>query len=232
MVRTALREGVVLSMARAGTLPRRVVLRMARRLYDGLRRGPLAFTLQWPIARAVHARMVTVRAPDVLVVVTALRHAGVDAWLAGGWAVDAIVGKETRRHGDLDLLVSEDSLDGVATCLTGLGYRLFLQQDFGSGQWMPIRLLFRDPLGRSVDVHPVRLAEGALQAVHGPADRSLPLAESLAVGRLDGQEVACLSPSAQLAFKSGYEWDGDDVRDAVLLRRYLTPSRSCDKPEL
>jgi hypothetical protein len=27
------------------------------------------------------------------------------SWVAGGWAIDLLVGRETRSHGDLDILV-------------------------------------------------------------------------------------------------------------------------------
>jgi lincosamide nucleotidyltransferase A/C/D/E len=36
--------------------------------------------------------------PDVLAVMDALSSAGIEAWIAGGWAVDALVGEQTRRR--------------------------------------------------------------------------------------------------------------------------------------
>ncbi|MGA1371782.1 MAG: nucleotidyltransferase domain-containing protein, partial [Pseudomonadales bacterium] len=35
----------------------------------------------------------------------ALAGAGVDIWIDGGWAVDALVGRQTRPHNDLDIAV-------------------------------------------------------------------------------------------------------------------------------
>ncbi|MGZ4382041.1 MAG: nucleotidyltransferase domain-containing protein, partial [Gaiellaceae bacterium] len=43
------------------------------------------------------------RATDVLEVLAALGEAGVRASLEGGWGVDALVGRQTREHEDLDL---------------------------------------------------------------------------------------------------------------------------------
>jgi lincosamide nucleotidyltransferase A/C/D/E len=34
-----------------------------------------------------------------------LDQEGVRAWLDGGWAVDALLGRQTRLHSDLDLAV-------------------------------------------------------------------------------------------------------------------------------
>ncbi len=209
------------------TVPRRfaaamrsLAVRIARRLSTVLGSGPLARTLQSPAVRAVRSRLNRIDAKDVLVVVTALRVAGIETWLAGGWAVDAIVGKSTRRHKDLDLLVPEHSVEDVAPCLARLGFELIRQTDLGSGYWMPVRFLFRDSLGHYVDVHPIRMVDGSLHAVRGPGSLTLPLTVALTSGHVNNHAVPCLSPAAQLAFKFGYAWDGDDVRDAEVLRRY------------
>jgi lincosamide nucleotidyltransferase A/C/D/E len=42
------------------------------------------------------------RAEDVLRVLGVLRGVGVDVWVGDGWGVDALVGRETRPHRDLD----------------------------------------------------------------------------------------------------------------------------------
>lgn len=31
----------------------------------------------------------------------------IEIWLDGGWGVDALLGKETRQHNDIDLFVEE-----------------------------------------------------------------------------------------------------------------------------
>jgi lincosamide nucleotidyltransferase A/C/D/E len=43
--------------------------------------------------------------PDVTAVLTALDRAHVRHWVAGGWGVAALVGRQTREHRDLDLAV-------------------------------------------------------------------------------------------------------------------------------
>lgn len=35
---------------------------------------------------------------------------GVRIWLDGGWAVDARLGRQTRRHADLDIVVEQRDL--------------------------------------------------------------------------------------------------------------------------
>ena len=52
-------------------------------------------------------------AATVVRILTALRTARVDTWLDGGWAIDALVGHETRHHLDLDLVIARDDLPQV-----------------------------------------------------------------------------------------------------------------------
>jgi len=40
---------------------------------------------------------------EVLAVLAYLIEAGCSVWVAGGWGVDALVGRQTRLHRDLDL---------------------------------------------------------------------------------------------------------------------------------
>lgn len=57
---------------------------------------------------------------DVLEIVTSLEQAGIDVWLDGGWATDALVRKQTRKHEDPDLVVD---LNKVETIKQELGER-------------------------------------------------------------------------------------------------------------
>jgi lincosamide nucleotidyltransferase A/C/D/E len=40
---------------------------------------------------------------DVLEVLEHLAGHDIDVWVDGGWGIDALVGSQTRPHGDLDL---------------------------------------------------------------------------------------------------------------------------------
>jgi len=65
-----------------------------------------------------------VKARDAASLLEQLSKHGLHVWVAGGWAVDAIVGEQTRLHGDLDLAVDADELTEVIGVLNGLGYRI------------------------------------------------------------------------------------------------------------
>jgi len=48
---------------------------------------------------------------EVLAILGALDATGTRLWVAGGWGVDALVGRQTRAHRDLDLLVDAQRLE-------------------------------------------------------------------------------------------------------------------------
>ena len=63
-----------------------------------------------------------IEASDVVRVMETPAAAGVRAWLDGGWAVDAAVGRVTRPHDDLDLTVDRDDLTRLDQVLSAGGW--------------------------------------------------------------------------------------------------------------
>lgn len=41
---------------------------------------------------------------DVVEILGLLRRAGTEVWVGGGWGIDALLGRQTRDHRDLDLM--------------------------------------------------------------------------------------------------------------------------------
>ena len=70
-------------------------------------------------------------AEHLLEIVGTLEAAGVDVWLDGGWGVDALLGRETRAHDDLDLVAELRDSDRIVEVLGGLGYELGLGVEHG-----------------------------------------------------------------------------------------------------
>ena len=56
-------------------------------------------------------------ATTVLHILDLLAAVGVPAWLDGGWGVDALFGRITRAHNDLDLILALDDLPHVVAVL-------------------------------------------------------------------------------------------------------------------
>lgn len=140
-------------------------------------------------------------------------RAGVPVWIGGGWGVDALVGKQTRPHRDLDIMYPIEHDADLRDLLNGLGY-------VPETDWWPARVEFA---GKSyVDVHPLRFAEdgSAVQSGLGGAEFVYP-ASAFARGSIEGREVGCLSAEQQRIFHSGYEPRPVDLHDLRLLAEHV-----------
>lgn len=142
-----------------------------------------------------------------------LAGAGLRAWIGGGWGVDALVGRATRPHGDLDLAVDSDRLDAVLALLAADGFAVV-------EDWLPVRVEVAHADGRRVDVHPVRFAPDGSAVQPGLAGTWFHYAaDAWATGEIGGRTVDCLSAAQQLRFRQGYAWRPVDHHDAALLRQ-------------
>lgn len=137
---------------------------------------------------------------------------GFHAWVAGGWAVDALVGEQTRIHGDLDLAVNADELTEVMGVLNDLGYRITTNS-------LPSRVELTDHEKRRVDLHPVRFRADGSGSQAGLDDSSFEYrADGFSTGTIDGHRVPCLSGTQQLSFRHSYDWRPVDHHDVPLIR--------------
>ena len=155
------------------------------------------------------ARLYEMQATDVQRVLDALADVRVRTHLAGGWGVDALIGTQTRRHSDLDLLIADEpsALHAACRALSGAGFR-FIRERPPSVQ-MPRRLNFGDGRGRSVDLLPFDSDTGVFRA----DDESL-----FASGRVGDRSVECITPELQFKLHEGvppkavYDADLDAIR--------------------
>ena len=177
---------------------------MTGALYRSLGRWRPGRLLPAGLARRLRRRVAGMPAADALAALTSLTGAGVDVVLAGGWGVDALLGHQTRRHSDVDLVVTPtgEGIAAAAQALARLGYRVVDDHAEGGG-WAPVIVVLRNSSGRTVEL----LA----------SDRRL----ETGVGTLAGQRVRCLSAQLQLDYHSGYRATREDRRDVARLRRHL-----------
>lgn len=168
--------------------------------YRVLRRLHLGRLMPPAMARLVRRRVVDMPVSEVLVAVATLMSAGVVVLVAGGWGIDAIVGEQTRRHSDVDLVVRSSQAAAAELALLALGYQVI--DRLRGGCWMPDVVVCRNAEGRTVELLPLeRLPEAT-------------------TGSLAGRPVPCLSVGTQVTFHSGYRLRMDDRHDLALLRRH------------
>lgn len=170
-------------------------------------------------------------ANDVRSIIIVLRRHGIDAGISGGWGVDALVGRQTRLHRDLDLSVPASHLDRALFALTGLGFAITVD-------WLPVRVELSTGQ-RGVDLHPVRgrpdgsAWQAGLDTPHPWSDDEVggfvyPV-DGWAEGLVDGLPVRCISAELQRQFHAGYSPGDTDVHD---LRILDSLSRNVSYPDL
>lgn len=156
-------------------------------------------------------------AARVLDLLAHLQTSGISAWLDGGWAVDALLGEQTREHDDLDLVTRLEDSARIEEVLGERGY----VTGYGAP---PHSFELVDRAGHQVDVHPASFTpdgDGVYKSDSGQ-DWIYPAHGFLGVGRILGQEVACLTPEVVLVNHStGYVLDAEHERDVrALAERY------------
>ncbi|MHB1510532.1 MAG: nucleotidyltransferase domain-containing protein [Acidimicrobiales bacterium] len=195
--------------------------RAAPRLVGQLSRAVLGAPKGSPLRLLAPLRAVLLgemSAADVVRVVSAVEEARVPCLVAGGWGVDALLGRQTRRHDDLDLLVERfpDDLAATRAALERLGfrYRRTERADF----WMPERCILEDGRRRHrVDL--VSMDWPRLRAaLDAGRDRPVTLPDAARVtGLVGGAPVACLSAGVQRLLHPDESWRPVDHHDMTLL---------------
>jgi lincosamide nucleotidyltransferase A/C/D/E len=161
----------------------------------------------------------TMRPAGVVAVVGRLEAVGIPVWLSGGWGVDALVGHQTRRHGDLDLLLDCVHEQRAVAELAALGYHT-LTSEPGPGPLVPRRVVVYDAMGRSVDLHPVDLGHWLATAIaERLPDADDPETAAFAEGHIGERRVQCLSAALQIAAHEGYPGRDVDRHDLDVLQR-------------
>jgi lincosamide nucleotidyltransferase A/C/D/E len=152
-----------------------------------------------------------VREQQVTELVRGLLWRGFRIWIAGGWAVDAVVGRVTRPHGDLDIAADADQLEDLLGELARQGFAVTVD-------WLPARVEVAAPDGRRVDIHPVVFASDGSGVQSGRDGAPFTYAaDGFTEGRIGGVPVPCLSVEQQLRFREGYELRDVDRHDIPLL---------------
>lgn len=155
-------------------------------------------------------------ASRVVEALDALDRAGIEAWCIGGWGVDALLGRQSRTHRDLDLVIDRGDEPAVLAAFLALGYGEWYRQSSPAGSW------YRNP------AHGARDDEELDVAVRDAAFRvlelhflPLPRADLTTTwGAIADRPVRCLSPASQLRVYDHYRSKlGREHRDAALVRK-------------
>ncbi len=151
-------------------------------------------------------------AEDVVELVVLLRENDIDACLDGGWGVDALLGRQTRSHSDLDLAVEHKDVTRIRTLLEARGFRDVPRND----SW-ECNFVLGDDRGRQIDIHSYTF-DSAGHHVFGVA---YPHESLRGTGSVKGVPVRCITPEWLVKFHSGYALDENDCQDVRALCRHF-----------
>ena len=155
----------------------------------------------------------TTNISDLFQVLDLLDNMKIQYWLDGGWGVDALYGKQTRTHRDIDIDFDAQYHDELLTLLQKKGY--LIETDC-----YPNRIeLHSEKLGY-IDIHPFVLnSDGTSKQadLNGGWYEFQPDFFGTAV--LEGRTIPCISLKAQKVFHTGYELRDKDIHDLAILER-------------
>ena len=168
--------------------------------------------------------MSEVSAAQAGALVESLQAAGIRCWVVGGWGIDALVGRQTRAHHDLDLLVHVDDLPVLEAWLRREAFTRHLVWEENApvrraGQRFDTAVVETHTDGRELDVHAAfdRRDEAPVLATR---DRwTLPVDGLTGAGRIGTVNVPCASRTAQHAMHVGYELPNKHLADLDLLSK-------------
>jgi lincosamide nucleotidyltransferase A/C/D/E len=157
---------------------------------------------------------------DVLAVLRLADRAGARLWIDGGWGVDALLGSQTREHGDLDVAIEARHLGPFVAALSDHGFVPVGEE--GATAW---NFLMRKATGPVVDLHAIVLDANG-DGVLGPpeAGNAYPAESLTGRGSIAGRAVDCITAAWAVNFRDSYAGDADDRADVLALcRRFGLP---------
>ena len=155
------------------------------------------------------------QAKDAVEIIQLFEEHGIEVYVDGGWAVDALLGRQTRAHNDLDIAVPHRYVPRLRELFASRGYR----EKNGPDNWES-NFVLADESGRELDVHTYELDEQG-NNIYGVEYRREHLTGK---GSIDGYPVRCICAEWLVKFHSGYRLDDNDYRDVkALCERFRIP---------
>jgi len=147
-------------------------------------------------------------ATDVIEILQVFEQNHIGLHIDGGWAVDALLGEQTRAHTDLDIAVEHKDIEKIRALFEQRGYSNVPRDD----TWK-CNFVLGDDKGRQIDIHSYTF-DSQGKHVYGVAYPS----ESLTgTGSINGHRVNCISPEWLVRFHTGYTLDENDFHDVRAL---------------
>jgi lincosamide nucleotidyltransferase A/C/D/E len=145
---------------------------------------------------------------DVLSVVNLFEQHHIEVILDGGWAVDALLGEQTRPHEDLDIAMPHKYVPLARALLEARGYT-----DVPRSDTRDCNFVIGDAHGHLVDFHTYTFDEDGNLTFGLP----YPPDSLTGTGSVLNHPVRCITPEWLVQFHTGYTFDRNDYRDVSSL---------------
>ena len=138
-----------------------------------------------------------------------LRANSITIWIDGGWCVDALIGKQTREHSDLDIAVQHKDNARLRMLFENNHYTE--EERYDSSEFMYV---MKSEAGKYFDVHVFEYDDNG----NNTYGIEYPFGSLAGTGVINGQVVNCIDPDFMLKFKTGYKPKEKDLHDLRVLR--------------
>ena len=142
-----------------------------------------------------------------------LKNSDIRIWIDGGWGVDALLGKQTRFHKDLDIAIQQKDMPVFRKLLEAQGY-----SEIKPEIARPHNFVLADVCSYEIDVHVIVLDDKG-DGIYGPVENGevYPAASLIGKGKIGNLEVNCILPGYVVKFHSGYDLKEKDCKDVLAL---------------
>jgi lincosamide nucleotidyltransferase A/C/D/E len=147
-------------------------------------------------------------AEDAVKIIKLLEQNGIEIYVDGGWGIDALLDKQTRKHNDLDIAIPHKFVPKLRELLEARGY-----EDVPRADTRDCNFVLGDDKGHLVDVHSY-IFDVYEKNIFGVAYEPHHLT---GIGTINGCPVKCIPPDVMIDFHTGYDIDEDDYHDVKAL---------------
>lgn len=148
------------------------------------------------------------KAQDVIDFLKLCEAHGISIVIDGGWGVDALLGRQTRLHEDLNIALEHIYVPKLRQLLELRDFKEIDRDDSRE-----CNFVMADDKGHEIDFHSYMFDEKGnnIFGVKYPLE-SLP-----GIGVINGYPVKCIPPEWMVKFHTGYVLDENDYRDVIVL---------------
>jgi lincosamide nucleotidyltransferase A/C/D/E len=149
-----------------------------------------------------------ITAQDAVELIDLIESVGIEVYVDGGWGVDALLGRQTRTHLDLDIALPARDHDLLRRLLIVTGFVQIPTDDTWEHNFV-----VQDERMRRIDVH-TYIFDDMGENIGGSAYVGRHLT---GFGSIAGRAVRCIPVDAMIEFHLGYKPDADDFADVLAL---------------